>query len=309
MASLDKSDLFTSTVTTDATVHLVMVPIVAMLTVVTNGVFIITLIKKKSLHTPSNILLGALALSDVLVAVVAEPLWMVNLSFTSIGEESTTFESVNNSLVTFQVALSFFYIATISLDRHMAVFYPFWYHAHATCKSHIIIAIAVIVLSIILKTPLTVIARIELTIASYIFIAKMFIAIIIACYCNWKIFGLIQKQMREINAAQTTTTRAEVRSSVCRRMHEKNKAVIVIIIAMSLILCYMPFMIVIFMQGIGKTLSASDARLSLHWTVFLVLLNSLVNPIVYYARMKSFRKAAKELICKRRGEISTASSK
>ena len=115
--------------------------------IIGNSIFMITLIKTRSLHTPSNVLLGSLCFSDLLVAFIAQP---IHLSFHT---KMLIDRSINNTLfevsvaaVQFCVGLSFQFAIIVTLDRLVAICYPYRYHASANCKTHISISITVVVL-------------------------------------------------------------------------------------------------------------------------------------------------------------------
>ena len=71
-------------------VFLALFLVVTFMIIVGNGVFSIVLLRKKSLHTPSNILLGALSFSDLLVGSVVQPLWIVEFSYRIDGKDVTS---------------------------------------------------------------------------------------------------------------------------------------------------------------------------------------------------------------------------
>ena len=120
---------------------------VALLTIIGNSMFMVTLMKTTCLHTPSNILLGALCFSDLLVGFIAQP---ITISYYAImGTEQTvniplsTAYSGTRYLCT---ELSSLYVVLISLDRYVAVCHPYKYHSTATCKTHIYIVIVAAIL-------------------------------------------------------------------------------------------------------------------------------------------------------------------
>ena len=95
--------------------------ILAALTVLANGTFLITLVRKHSLHTSSNILLGALCVSDLLVGLVLQPTWMADLFMRINRQFSFHLVQLKVILMLFLVGLSFDYIALISFERYSAI--------------------------------------------------------------------------------------------------------------------------------------------------------------------------------------------
>ena len=266
------------------------------MTVLVNGLYIITLVKKRALHTPSNMLLGALALSDILVGIVADPAWMIRISPTA----NTYLRKISeraSGMMFFFILLSFLNITMVSADRYIAIFYPFWYHANATCKTHIKAAATVLAISIVIFIPVGIIATIHISTASYIYIALTSLSLIATCYCNIKIFYLIRKRGRLVNAVPNETNEEQNRQYVARVAHHKNNAVVIAIITALFVICYMPFTIYFLVRYLGISLNRDQTALTTYWTIFFMLMNSVMNPVVYYIRMRSIRKAIKELLC------------
>ena len=115
--------------------------------IIGNSIFMITLLKTRSLHTPSNVLLGSLCFSDLLVAFITQP---IHLSFhikmlIDRSINNTLFE-VSAAALQFCVGLSFQFAILVTLDRFVAICYPYRYHASANCKTHISISITAVVL-------------------------------------------------------------------------------------------------------------------------------------------------------------------
>ena len=183
---------------------------VAFMTIIGNGMFLITLFAKRCLHTPSNMLLGALAFSDLLVGIVAQPLWICELSFTVSGKEQNPFIEINYLVIWALILFSFLFIDHVSLDRYIAVCFPIWYHVRTTCKRHITIATIFFVLCftgycigqfIIVKTHNLVLEK--------LYIALMGISLVLTGFCNFKVFTEVKRQqirIRETSVEENCTS-------------------------------------------------------------------------------------------------------
>ena len=304
MASSTTEVSYSNAVEISRIILLTIVPILMILTVLVNSAYIITLWKKSSLHTPSNMLLGALAMSDVLVAIVGEPLWLVQIFYTTNGHEfQIVSQKVKVRTMYYFVLLSFFNIVSVSIDRYVAVFHPYWYHVKATCKTHCMIGIAVYAISIIAFTPLAIIARKKLNTVSYIYIALMGLSLTITSYCNMKIFALIKTHTRRISAVTNDANNETSGHCTVQQAKEKNKAIIIAIITILFFICYAPFTVYVAITDLEKSTPKNSGILLRYWTTIFVVLNSMLNPIVYYARVRSVRKAFKEIICNGRSQL------
>jgi len=298
MASSTTEVSYSNAVEISRIILLTIVPILMIFTILANSAYIVTLWKKSSLHTPSNMLLGALAMSDVLVAIVGEPLWMVQIFYTTNGHEfQIVSQKVKVRTMYYFVLLSFFNIVSVSIDRYVAVFHPYWYHVKATCKTHCMVGIAVYAISIIAFTPLAIIARKKLNTVSYIYIALMGLSLTTTSYCNLKILSLVKTNTRQV----TDVTNGA--NQKVRQIQEKNKAVIIAIVTVLFFICYTPFTIHVAITDLDKAKYTYIDALGCYWTTIFVLLNSMLNPIVYYVRVQRVRNAFKELICNGRPQL------
>ena len=271
--------------------------IVALLTIIGNTIFMVTLIRTRSLHRPSNILLGALCFSDLLVGFIAQPITISYFAFMKFeqivhGPLSTAY-SGTRYLCT---ELSSLYVVLISLDRYAAVYYPYKYHSTATCKTHLCL---VIVAAIIWTSFAT--SRIYLATNSTFEIIRLSIAtcfIFVIISSNVLIFKVILKHRRAISSQFDTNA-----SDVQRRRHERHVTFTMAVIIGVFFLCHLPYIglyVYHFARGCFCWDSAFVYILN-HWALFLVLLNSFLNPVVYYARSKEIRDAILQLLHPRRG--------
>ena len=89
MASSGSGISYSNAAETSRIILLMLVPIFMIFTILAKSACILTLWKKTALHTPSNMLLGKLAMSDVLVAVVGEPIWVVAIFYTLLSAKDS----------------------------------------------------------------------------------------------------------------------------------------------------------------------------------------------------------------------------
>ena len=108
------------------------------LTITGNAVFFITLTKTSLLHTPSNVLLGALCATDLLAGVLCQPLFIAML-LSSPGPCCTLLARIFYFIYDLSCWNSFICTLMVTLDRYAAICYPYRYRAHATCRKYIYI--------------------------------------------------------------------------------------------------------------------------------------------------------------------------
>ena len=277
--------------TTFSEIHFAIEIITSISIILLNGCFMVALVKKSSLHTPSNTILGCLCCSDLLIGILLF-LVLIALRYVEYIDISVAATRALNALS----GLSSLFIVLVNLDRYVAICHPFWYLQYATIKRYSIISVSMLLLysvcitiSLILDKQYTTNSR--LLIYSFIYIAT----ILILMYCNWKILRVIARHRREV-------------ISIERHVNERHKSDtaryrIVIGLVIMYLFCKIP--------GIVFYILLSRARLRKSFLFFPVLvlvfnflssLNSVLNPIVYCFRIRVFRDAVKELLrCQRHG--------
>ena len=314
-ASLQKS------VSISNIIFLILDLIVAILTIAGNSIFMITLIKNKKLHTPSNMLLGALCFSDLLVGYLLQPMYLgfyfkVELQVTTPKEMSPIRDKIY-TVGTITVALSFLFAAIISVDRYVAICHPYRYHASASCKTHIWIAI----LSSMAWTIVPIICHVidEQVILAGITLLIIIIGISSILFSYYKIYSVIKRQNNSVHTLGTIERknglpegkdgpherkeglhdRQEGQLEEEKRKRERDRTSMIKVIFLGQFICFAPyFMLTIYFLATSSVCLDTPAKLILDlWAVFLLLGNSFVNPIIYCFKYKVFRNSALRLIC------------
>ena len=281
-------------------IFLVLDSIVALCTIIGNGMFMAILLLKRSLHTPPNILLGALCLSDLLVGVIVQPLYIVEFSYKLAGHSGEQVLEAKTILSWFCVGLSFQHILLISLDRYAALGHPFWYHTYATNKRHIKICIFTSILPISVTTiSIVLLITGHIIIRDYFLSAVVFIALLAVVFANWKVFCILHQQKPMV--VTVGEIEDENRNFINKGRQERKKTYVIAIVVVLFAICYFPIFVQLLLRFYHKKIFASISTFKAVdiWTDFLMLANSVVNPLVYYVRMKDMRKAASNLLCRR----------
>ena len=85
--------------------------------IIGNSIFVITLIKKRSLHTPSNVLLGSLCFSDLIVAFIAQPIHLsFHIKMLIDSSINATLLEVSIAAAQFCIGLSFLFAIIVTFD-------------------------------------------------------------------------------------------------------------------------------------------------------------------------------------------------
>ena len=256
-----------------------------------NGLIVTGLVKKTSLHTPSNALLGLLCCCDLLLGILAVPYYALSLPVVFDNTYHGNFEFVLALVKACSIltGLSALLLTLVNLDRLVAICYPFKYLQYVTIKLYIIICVSIIVIYLLMvgvAYPLDTLYKSK--IATSLLVAIFSITMIIVIGCNCIIFKVIRRHRREIASTERNINRQHARFQ-----REANRYRIVVILVVIFVICQAPS-IIMYLTNLIPIFQYTDAlgKFSLLSDI-LIYLNSVLNPIVYCLRIKSFRHAVK----------------
>ena len=269
---------------------------IAVSAIILNGLFLIALVKRKSLYTPSNTILACLCCSDLLVCVVALPVWItsiVSYFMPAYNLSNMSWLKLFDNLGEAFANLSFQFIALVNLDRYGAILHPFMYVKHATCKFWIIISLCTSTIMFIVMIVAHFIDKMFRSDAVFVISAIFYSTItIIVFFCNWKICRVILKQRKSI-----ASTGRQCDGHQCRFHRETKRYSLVQILVLILVLCKLPYIMFFLYKRFDRRTNVPLIGILRFCSDVSMILNSLLNPLVYYFRISMFRSAVKEVLC------------
>ncbi len=259
------------------------------LTIIGNILCLLTLLKTRPLHTPANVFLGALCISDLFVGFIVQPLFLTNIN-----------ARIHNGLANAELSTAEFYVILIgagcsftigiliSIDRYIAICHPFYHVRVADCKKYVLIVAVVSAFICTVDIVLVLVKTVYLYVCMLIEGVLCYFAVIFAYYM---IYRVIRKQRR------VAVTIGEIRGSTgqqIRKMHtERSRTYTILFVLLSLLICYLPTTVVIFVDLVfGVNRFPEEREYFEVWGRFSILLSSCFNPIIYCLRCKDVRKAA-----------------
>lgn len=252
--------------------------------IVSNFIAIYTIVRTPSLHTPSNLFIFGLALSDFTVGLIAQPALItaqvsdIKKDYTFFCDAIEVFEFTGWALA----SVSLLTLTALTADRFLAIHFHLRYQEYVTNK-RVGIVLAFIwfygILSGALKRHigikvliLHVIVLVPIVIANFYFLAKIYLT--------------VKRHSAQIQDTQQGLNMPRIKKSV--------KAMYLIVGAFAIF--YLPYIGCVAAVAVAGT-QPSGILLAYRITESIVLLNSLVNPLIYYWRIEGLRSAAKQLIC------------
>ena len=274
----------------------------ALFTIVANAVFFLTIIKTRSLHTPSNALLAALCFNDLLVGVGSQPIFLAVIiklqSFQAPNLALTMLLKWSGILLN---GMSFTIVLYITIDRYVAVCHPFLYQRKSTSTKYCII----VALTWVVKAVYSILSG-EAHTMVYGIVTIISFGVMIFCYI--KIYLVIAQKERTVLCLGTIGT--EQRKILRQNKEERSKTFIIIILLTVFIISYLPpFVSTLVIIHVTKhtlqicSLCPNIAVVFL-WSIFYMNLSSVINPIVYCIYMRSIRKAAVKMVFSRNNRVS-----
>ena len=257
------------------------------ITILLNLLVMIAVKTKARLQRKSNIALACLASTDLMVGLVAQPLLiavMVNLSGVC------SLQIAVKVFANFFCFASFTHLFLITMDRCIAITYPFIYIQTVT-KARVLIGSA-------LAWTLTVIIHIVFFIDDGLFESIISVLgtalILIILLCNAIVYREARRHEKQIASQQVDDATRENFLSQNRAFKLTLTIIVLVIIS------YLPTVSFRRLREPLKNIVNLDKLWAIHVAVStLVILNSFVNPLVYYLRVRQFRVALIELLMRK----------
>ena len=256
-----------------------------------NTLILVALHKETSLHPPSKLLYRNLAITDLCVGIIAEPLFVTY--FISVVNErwdicyyavwAARFSGFILSAVSLLTATA------ISLDRLFALLLGLRYRQVVTYRRTCITVTGFWILSIVGASTFFLNRRIT-SWCQYIGTAFCLVTTIFA---YTKIFVTLRHNQIHV---QSHAAQGQPSQAIPLNIARYRKAVYSALwVQGTLGICYLPYNIAVFLAPPqrGMPLSIYFAR---NLTFSMVLLNSSLNPLLYYWKIREVRQAVKETL-------------
>lgn len=264
-----------------------------LISILGNAVVLGAIKRTPSIRSTSMILLCSLAVSDLLVGVIGQPIYIADLL------TKNSFISQLSVMVGFSVCtVSLLTISAISVDRLLAVHFHLRYPTLVT-KSRI-------------KYTLVIIWSISFVVSGFnlwnkrvyhLLVAPViFICLIVSTCCYIRIYQIVRRHQSEMRAQQISVQINNNGRDGTHVVELRKSAINTFVFYITLVICYSPAYILLTLNGL----------LHLTWqpewnfATTVIFTNSTVNPFLYFWRLPKLRKAmvdtVRQMICKQTEE-------
>ena len=250
-----------------------------MLTCILGNTLVLTsIVRTPSIRSPSMIMLCSLAVSDLLVGFIAQPLFIAD----ELIKENLVLYRVS-AMIGFSVCgVSLASITLISIDRFLAVRYHMRY-ATLVRQSRAISIIVIIWLFTFVCSGFHIWNKFLHHLLSAIYIA---ICLIISTFCYIRIYLTVRHHRSQIQAQQQAVQYRYAANNTSM-MRLKRSAVNTFLFYIFMVACYFPAYVLLMIFGLGYIEWAAELASALT----VVFLNSSINPILYCWRLRELRIA------------------
>ena len=259
-------------------------------TILLNALVMVAVKTKRRLHTHPNILLACLALTNLMVGLAAQPLHITKTIFLLQGKDFHQFCDIDLafafSLVLFCLA-SVYHLVLISGERYLAIKHTFTHASVITnvrvlfCSALAWIAAALYLL--ILSYSRVIAFALQVTNLSSIALSQILV------------YREARRHEKQILAQHVSLeTRAKFK-------HEKKALKLTTIILATILTCFFVPLVFMFVTWhiLRETFSPDVKTVVRHVALVPVIINSVVNPVIYTVRKRQFRVAFIELLLRK----------
>ena len=263
----------------------------AVVAILGNLLFIFLLIRNKRIRSQSNILLGSLCFTDLLIGFIGQPIFVARRVLEIEGTRTMALCELQKIHIYFAylgVGASVTTLAIVSLDRWFAICRPFVYQElRSTRKCVVIITADWIILMLLMISPYVGAPSVAIYIGASI-VMLVSILTIIACYTN--IYIVLLRHRKQISE-QAAVSHAEPSEVTNGRPAERRRTNTIAIIIATLFACYAPHIITICLKSFTGRKLLIESRIC----ETIIMMNSSINPVIYCLRSTEIKAAVKDL--------------
>ena len=252
-----------------------------LISIVGNALVLLAIFRTPSIHSTSMIMLASLAFSDLLVGLLAQPLFIAD-EITSLTTQNPILYRLSAMIGFFVTGVSLGTITAISVDRVLALHYHMRYAIIVT-NTRVKYTVGAIWLVMFLSFGFYLWDKYVFHLMAGVFSA---VCIIICTVSYAKIYRIVRVHQQLINI-QHNAVENENDGNKMQLSRVKKSAMSTFIFYICMLFCYFPAFVLLTLFG---TLHVTWNR---EWTFSstLTFMNSAINPFLYCWRLRELREA------------------
>ena len=264
-----------------------------------NTLILVALRNVSSIHPPTKLLFRCLAITDLCVGLLGQPLYVyvkyITISL-DIGNRIVELFYVFVFIIRVLLAVSILTSAAISVDRLLALLLGLRYrHVVTLCRVRVVIACVWFIA--VSNASLYSVASILFHTSWWTFRALVIFSIIVSTFSYTKIFLTLRHQQAQVRDHVQPEQSSRVRS-VLNIARYKKTVYSVAWIQFAMLACYGPYIVMSFVVEFGNVGYSTEVMIAGEVFLCFFFLNSSLNPVLYCWRIKDVRQEVKNLIRK-----------
>ncbi|XP_078345375.1 melanocyte-stimulating hormone receptor-like [Oculina patagonica] len=260
-----------------------------LISILGNALVLVAIIRTPSIRSTSMIMLGSLAVTDLLVGVIAQPLFTAR----QLTKDSDAFIYHLSQILGISLSgISLCTITAITVDRYLALHYHMRYAVLVT-KSRVWYTLVMIWVTIFVLSNLNFWNN---RAGSLLAAAITAICLIISTFCYTRIYRIVRHHQSQVHSQQQAVQSLNTEGNL-NMMRLKKSTMNTFVFYVALIICYFPIYIIRSLHGI----SCRRWKTEWNFATTVVFMNSSINPILYCWRLRELRaaivKTARKMLC------------
>ncbi|XP_078344039.1 melanocyte-stimulating hormone receptor-like [Oculina patagonica] len=258
-----------------------------LISIIGNTLVLAAILRTPSLRSPSITFLCSLAVSDLLVGLLVQPIYIANELTNDL------LYNIRNATAFFACAVSLCTITAISVDRFLALHYHMRYPNLMTTRRAVYISATLWVISFLLSF----LTFWNTSAYGFAGAVSIVICLLITTVCYIRIYRIVRQHQIQIHVQQQAVDSINAENNQ-NMQQSKKSAINTFIYYIVMVLCYTPLIILMTMLGLP------NIHLTTSWIFAdtVAFMNSAINPFLYCWRFRELRtavlNAAREMLCR-----------
>ena len=267
-----------------------------------NTLILIALHKVTSIYPPTKLLFRCLAVTDLLVGLISQPLYVTILfpRFTT-WNENVAIDLADGFFFRLLPAVSLLTSAAISVDRLLALLLGLRYRHTVTLRRLWVALVCFWLISALQATGGIFFEYPKLDkIALWLFCALLTLSLLVSVFSYAKIFVTLRYRQVQVHRNTQQGQRPNGGGNQLNIARYKKTVYSIAWVQLALLICYFPYNLIAFLALFRKLPSSTKVYVYLPWESFVTLLylNSSLNPALYCWRIRDVRQEVKNIIRK-----------
>ena len=265
-----------------------------------NALILIALHKVTSIDPPRKLLFRCLAVTDLFVGLISQPLYVTFLfRFFTASNANVAITRADVFFFSLLPVVSILTSAAISVDRLLALLLSMRYRHIVTLRRVWVTIVCYWLISAIQATGSIFFEYPQLdTIAFWLFFALLTFSLLVSVFSYAKIFKTLRYRQVQVHGNTQQGQRSNGRGNQLNIARYKKTVYSIAWVQLALFICYFPLNLMGFLRLLGKLPFSTNIYLLWELFVTLLYLNSSLNPALYCWRIRDVRQEVKNMIRK-----------